>query len=238
MKMDWRRSLLGGLALALMLGVGLSLREVKAYAQAKNDTASSAAQTPEKSEVEVDENDAYVHSPMVKKMGAMVGMDAERSATVFQLANFAVLALLLGWAAVKFLPSILRGRTETIQKNLVDARTATEEARGRLGAVEERLSRMDGEIAAMRAQAEQDSAADEQRIKSAIEDEKNRILASAEQEIAAATMHAQKQLQHHAANLAIEQAARKLVVSAETDRLLVQSFANRLAGDDSKKGQN
>ena len=237
MKMDWRRRLLGGLALALTLGVGLPVHEVEAYAQAKSDTASSAAQSPEKNEVEVDENDAYLHSPMVKKMGAMVGMDAEQSATVFQVANFAVLALLLGWAAVKFLPNILRGRSETIQKNLVDARTATEEARGRLSAVEERLSRLDGEIAAMRTQSEQDSAADEQRIKSAIEDEKKRILASAEQEIAAATMHAQKQLQHHAADLAIEQAARRLVVSAETDRLLVQSFAHRLTGDESK-GQN
>ena len=37
---------------------------------------------------------------------------------------------------------------------------------------------------------------------------------------------------------AIEQAARRLVVSAETDRLLVQGFARRLAGDDSKEGQN
>jgi F-type H+-transporting ATPase subunit b len=63
-------------------------------------------------------------------------------------------------------------------------------------------------------------------------------LASAEQEIAAATMHAQKQLQQHAAELAIEQAARKLVVSAETDRLLIQNFAQRLGSDDSKKGQN
>jgi F-type H+-transporting ATPase subunit b len=54
----------------------------------------------------------------------------------------------------------------------------------------------------------------------------------------AATVNAQKQLQQYAAELAIEQAARKLVVSAETDRLLVQSFAHRLAGDESKKGQN
>jgi F-type H+-transporting ATPase subunit b len=53
-----------------------------------------------------------------------------------------------------------------------------------------------------------------------------------------ATMHAQKLLQQHAAELAIEQAARKLVVSAETDRLLVQGFAQRLSGDESKKGQN
>ena len=37
---------------------------------------------------------------------------------------------------------------------------------------------------------------------------------------------------------AIDQAARKLVVTAETDRLLVQDFARRLTGDHSKEGQN
>jgi F-type H+-transporting ATPase subunit b len=139
---------------------------------------------------------------------------------------------------LKVLPKTLRDRNAAIQKHLVDARTATEEARARLSSVEDRLAKLDGELAAMRSQAEQDAEKEEQRIRASVEDEKKKILASAEQEIAAATMHAQKQLQQHAAELAIEQAARKLVVSAETDRLLVQGFAQRLAGDESKKGQN
>jgi F-type H+-transporting ATPase subunit b len=237
-KMDWKRSLLGGFALALALGVAFHLCELKVHAQEKAKATSTAPLTLQNSDQEVDENDAYLHSPMVTKMGAMVGMDAARSATVFQFVNFTVLVLLLGWAVVKIVPKTLRSRTETIQKNLVDARTATEEARGRLSVVEERLSKLDGEIAAMHKKSEEDSVHDEQRIKASVEDEKKKILAAAEQEIAAATMHAQKQLQQHAAELAIEQAARKLVVSAETDRLLVQSFASRLTGDESKKGQN
>ena len=49
---------------------------------------------------------------------------------------------------------------------------------------------------------------------------------------------AQRQIQQYAAELAIDQAARKLVITAETDRLLVQSFARRLTGDDSKGGKN
>jgi F-type H+-transporting ATPase subunit b len=139
---------------------------------------------------------------------------------------------------LKTLPKMLRDRSSAIQKRLVDARTATEEASVRLNSVEERLGKLDGQIAEMRAQAEKDSARDEVRIKASVEEEKKNILAAAEQEIASATMNAQKQLQQYAAELAIEQAAHKLIVSAETDRLLVQSFAERLAGDDSKKGQN
>ncbi len=139
---------------------------------------------------------------------------------------------------MKLIPGAIRARNSAIQKHLVDARTATEEASARLSSVEARLGKLDGQIAALRAQAEQESISDEARIKASVEDEKQRILAAAEQEIASATMQAHKQLQQFAAELAIEQAARKLVVSAETDRLLVQRFAQRLGGDESKKGQN
>jgi F-type H+-transporting ATPase subunit b len=90
----------------------------------------------------------------------------------------------------------------------------------------------------MRAQAEKDSALDQQRITASVEEDKQKILAAAEQEIAAATALAQRQLQQYAAELAIDQAARKLIVTAETDRLLVQSFARKLTGDDSKEGHN
>ncbi len=88
----------------------------------------------------------------------------------------------------------------------------------------------------MRSQAEQDWSREEQRIRASVEGEKQSILAAAEQEIAAATSHAQKALQQFAAELAIEQAARKLVVSAETDRLLVQSFAHAADGRRVEKG--
>jgi F-type H+-transporting ATPase subunit b len=200
--------------------------------------SSPGAQSPEKNKQEVDENDAYLHSPSVRKLGAMVGLNAEQAATVFTVANFVVLAVLVGWFLLKTLPKTFRNRTSSIQKNLVDARTTTEEANARLSSVEERLSKLDEQIAAMRAQAEKDSALDEQRIKASVEEDKQRILASAEQEIAAATALAQRQLQQYAAELAIDQATRKLVVTAETDRLLVQSFARRLMGEDSKEGHN
>jgi F-type H+-transporting ATPase subunit b len=237
-KMDLKRTVLAGLTLAFVLGVGIHVRETRVRAQAVSTASTPEALSPEKKNQEVDEDEVYRHSDMVKSLGAKLGMNTEQSATAFEVTNFVLLAVFVGWMLVKMLPKTLRGRTETIQKNLMDARTATEEARARLTSVEERLSKLDGEIAAMRTHAEQASVAEEQRLKASVEDEKKKILAAAEQEIAAATMHAQKQLQQHAAELAIEQAARKLVVSAETDRLLVQGFAQRLAGDESKKGQN
>ncbi|WP_353066626.1 ATP synthase F0 subunit B [Tunturibacter psychrotolerans] len=192
----------------------------------------------EQGKQEEDENDKYLHSTAVRALGAKAGLNAEQAATAFTVANFVVLAALVGWFLAKTLPKTFRDRSTAIQKQLVDARTATEDANARLRSVEDRLSKLDGQIAAMRAQAEKDSTLDEQRITASVEEEKQKILATAEQEIAAATALAQRQIQQYAAELAIEQAAHKLVVTAETDRLLVQSFAQRLAGGDSKKGQN
>lgn len=196
------------------------------------------AQSAEQNKQEVDENEEFLHSPAVRKLGAMIGLNAEQAATAFTVANFLVLAALVGWFLAKTLPKTFRDRNTAIQKHLVDARTATEEASARLNSVEERLRKLDDQIAALRAQADKDSALDEQRIKASVEDDKQKILAAAEQEIAAATSLARRQIQQFAAELAIDQAARKLVVTAETDRLLVQSFARRLIGDDKKGGQN
>lgn len=232
----------------LILGTLLFVPVCHAIAQQATTVASAdsdggrmstpEAQSPEKNQQEKDENDEYRHSAAVRALGAKLGMNAEQAATAFTITNFVVLAILVGWFLLKTLPRTFRDRSSRIQKHLVDARTATEEASARLNSVENRLGKLDEQIAAMRAQAEKDAALDEQRIKASVEDEKQKILKSAEQEILAATVHARKQLQQYAAELAIEQAARKLVVTAETDRLLVQGFARRLTGDGSKGGEN
>jgi F-type H+-transporting ATPase subunit b len=223
--------------------LGLLVAPVRhAWAQqagvAGGQVSTPEAQSPEKNKQEQDENDVYLHSPSVKALGAKLGMNPQQAATTFQVLNFSFLLVLVGAFLLRALPKTFRSRNDAIQKHLVDARTATEEASARLNRVEDRLSKLDVQIAAMREQADKDSALDERRIKASVEEEKKRILEAAEQEIAAATTHAQRQLQQYAAELAIEQAARKLVVSAETDRLLIQGFARRLTGDGSKEGQN
>ena len=227
--------------LMLVMVLGLSASVLSAQQVGENGDggrkATPAGVSPEANQEVKDENDAYRHSAMVQKIGHALGMSTEAAATTFEVFNFAILALAIGAFLIKALPKTFRGRNAAIQKHLVDARTATEEASARLNSVEDRLAALDGQIAEMRAQSERDAAADEVRIKASVEDERKKILASADQEIAAATMQAQRQLQQYAAELAIEQATRKLVVSAETDRLLVQNFARRL-GSENKGGEN
>ncbi len=216
----------------------------RAEAQAANSTSqvgtserSTAGNlVPEKREEEKDENEGFRHSASVQKIGRLVGMSPEQAATAFTILNFLVLLGGVGYLCAKTLPKAFRDRSSGIQKGLVDARTVTEEANARLKLVEARLSKLDDEIAGMRKQAEADAVREDARLKISMEQETAKVLAAAETEIQAATSAARRELQRHAAELAIDQATRRLEISAETDRLLIESFAQRLVGE--KGGQN
>jgi len=135
-----------------------------------------------------------------------------------------VIALAIVIPLVKFLPRMIRKRSQTLSQNLEVARKTTADANTRLSAVEAQLSHLDEEIAKIRAQVEEESKNDEQRIKASIGEESARIVAAAEQEITVAAAQARRGLRHFAADLAIEQAAKQLVLTPETDRALISEF--------------
>jgi F-type H+-transporting ATPase subunit b len=180
-----------------------------------------------KKEVQSDE-DTFRKSPSVIKFGAMLGMNPETASTVFEWFNALVLFAAVGYGLAKMLPKAFRARTEGIQKNIVEARVATEEAQARLAAVEARLGKLDGEISSLRAENDKAAAEEEARIHATIEEEKQRILQSAEQEIAAASAAAQRDLRAYAAGIAIDRAAAQLNITPEDDRALIANFAGKL----------
>jgi F-type H+-transporting ATPase subunit b len=128
------------------------------------------------------------------------------------------------------MPRLLRKRSQKIQADIEAARKTTEDANSRLSAVEAKLASLDQEIAKFRTEVEQQIAQDEQRGKAALEEESARIVASAEQEISVAAAQARRSLRHFAADLAIDQAVKKLVLTPETDQALIAQFVSE-AGD-------
>ena len=119
---------------------------------------------------------------------------------------------------------------------MVDAaQKTTQDANTRLSAVEAKLASLDQEIAKFRAEVEQQIVQDEQRGKAALEEEAARIVASAEAEIGVAAAQARRTLRNFAADLAIGQAARQLVLTPETDRQLIAEFVAE-AGRDGMHG--
>jgi F-type H+-transporting ATPase subunit b len=191
-----------------------------------------------------DEN-VFRHTPLVQSISKAVFHDAdaapelrekhvEITARVFEYLNFAILFFGIFIPIARILPKMLRKRSETLKQDLDAARKATDEARSRLSAVEAKLASLDQEIAAVRTQVEEEAKHDEARIKSSIQEESARIVAAAEQEIVSAAAQARRGLRSFAADLAIEQAAKQMVLTPETDRALIAEFV----GDVTKGGSN
>ncbi len=203
--------------------------------EARRTSSEGAAQPAPRQEKEEDDN-VYRHTPLVHKLADIFHLDIETTALLFEIINFAVIALAIIIPLAKFLPRVMRKRSETLSRNLETARKTTVDANTRLSAVEAQLSRLDEEIAKIRAQVEEESKQDEARIKATIGEESARIVASAEQEISVAAAQATRGLRHFAADLAIEQAARQLVLTPETDRALIAEFVSDAAQNGAGRG--
>jgi F-type H+-transporting ATPase subunit b len=176
-----------------------------------------------------DENAQFRHSASVQMVAKLTGLSLDNAYWLCTVLNFAIVAGVVFYFSKKNLPGVFRNRTASIQKAMQEARQASEDANRRLGEIEARLSRLDAEIAGMRATAEKDAAAEEARIKAAAEEDARKIVESAEQEIAAAAKLARRELTNYAANLAVSLAAKQIKVDAATDQALVQGFARELS---------
>jgi len=149
--------------------------------------------------------------------------------------NFAIVAGILFYFGRKFLPGIFRNRTADIQKAMEEARKASADANRRLSEIEARLTRLDVEIGTMQANAEKEMEAEEQRIASSTHEETRKIVESAEQEIAAATKLARRDLKAFAADLAVTLASKQIQVDSKTDQALVAQFSNELTQNGGQK---
>lgn len=176
-----------------------------------------------------DDNAKLKHSSSVRLVSKLTGLDLESAYWLCVMLNFAVIAGMIFWFSRKSLPGMFRNRTASIQKAMEEARKASQDANRRLGDIESRLSRLDAEIGEMRASAERDAAAEEERIKAAAEEDARKIVASVEQEIAAAAKLARRELTAYAADLAVTLARKQIQVDAATDQALVRNFAQHIA---------
>jgi F-type H+-transporting ATPase subunit b len=225
----------------LCFGLSLGLGPGKA-AWALQAADQPATASPQKTGADAQEqepgDDVYRHSPSVRMMGGWLHLDKEPAAEAFEYFNFAILAGAVLYALGRILPKTFRANRETIQHQLVDARTATQQANERLAAIEKRLGHLGEEIEAIAKQAEKDSAEDETRIKATIEEERRRIVDAVGKDIAAASSAAQRELKRFAAGLAIDRATQKLSLTEDDDRALLQEFAQTLVQHTHGRGES
>jgi F-type H+-transporting ATPase subunit b len=195
----------------------------------KSDGDNGAEKGAEKKEAAEDDGTAqFKQSPSVRWLGRHLGLSGGAMYWLAVVINFAIIALGVVYFSRLHLPTMFRNRTESIRKAMDEAKAASDDAKTRLAAIESRLSRLDSDIAAMRSKAEQDGAAEEARIRAAAEDDKQKIVEAAAQEIDVAAKSARRDLAAYAADLAVQLARQRIQVDVPADQALVRGFATSL----------
>ena len=155
--------------------------------------------------------------PTPPRSWGKLGLGPDVSFLISIFLNFLGVFLIFYFLLKSKLPQAFRDRTAAIQKGIKDAEAASADASHRLGDIESRLRKLDSEVAEIRAAAEREVAAEEERIRQAAEEDKQKVIAAAQTEIAAIARNARRELKGYAASLAVDLAAREIRVD-EQDR--------------------
>ena len=129
---------------------------------------------------------------------------------VWKWANFAILAILLGWMVGKAAPQFFRSRTEQIQKGIAEAAKVKQEAEARAAKMELRMASLQSEVEHIRAEAHASIASETERIRKETDQQIARLKANGEQEIRAMTKQAEQQLRAFSAELSVKLAEERI----------------------------
>jgi F-type H+-transporting ATPase subunit b len=193
-------------------------------------------ETREAAGEDAEENAKLKHSSPVQWIAGKTGLTVHQAHLLATGLNFAVIVVIVLWAVRKYVPGMLRNRSQLIQQALEEARAASQDANRRLSGIENRLRQLDVEIGQMQATAEKEAAAEEVRIQKAAEEDMRKVVLAAQQEIATAAKQARRELTTHTADLAIALARKQINVDSNTDQVLVRTFASKLASNNNNDG--
>jgi F-type H+-transporting ATPase subunit b len=156
--------------------------------------------------------------------------EAPENTQLWKWANFVLLAGAIGYMVGKHAPSFFAARSRQIGRDMAEAAEERRAAEERAAAVDRKLANLEAEIAALRAQSQQQAESETARLARHTADEIAKIQARAEQEIVSAGKAARLELKRHAAEMAVGLAEQKIRarMTPETNDALVLSFVRDL----------
>jgi len=147
-------------------------------------------------------------------------------------ANFAILAVGLGYLIGKNVPPLFRKQSEEIQSALAEAAKIKQDAAAYAASVEARLANIQREIENLRETAHADMTAESERIRRETEHHLQRIREQSVQEVELMTRAAKSELRKYAAELSIGLAEQRIRarMNPATQEKLVSGFLQDLHG--------
>ena len=162
--------------------------------------------------------------------------ESSEPSAAWKWANFAILAVLLGYGIGKALPPIFKSRTEEIQKGIAEAQAIKADADRRAAEVEARTNALGADIERFRAQAKTEMQQEGERIRQETAAQMARLEQKASQEVEAAGSTARRELKAYAAKLALDLAEQSVRarLDANTEQALVDTFIHDLGRRETK----
>ncbi|HTX39625.1 MAG TPA: ATP synthase F0 subunit B [Bryobacteraceae bacterium] len=153
------------------------------------------------------------------------------SLTLWNWANFLVLAGVIVYVAVRNGGPYFAARSRQIRKDMLEAGDVRKEAEERAAVVEHKLANLATDIARLKAESEQERHAETERLRQHRAAERAKIQAHAEREIESAGKAARLELKRYAAVLAVDLAEQKIRagMTSPIQDALVRTFVRDLA---------
>jgi len=149
-------------------------------------------------------------------------------------ANFAILAVGLGYMMAKLLPKNFAERTAAIQKEITEAQAVKRDAEARAAKVEAQVKSLGADIANFRTESAKEMAHEGERIRQETAAQIARIGDHAAMEIETAGKIARRELRQYSSELALKLAEDRLraKLDSATDAALVDGFVTDLGRQD------
>ena len=148
---------------------------------------------------------------------------------VWRFANFAILAVGLGYLLVKNLPPFFNSRTSTIQKEITDAQKLKRDSEERAEAIMKRVSSLAADIEAFRVQSRSEMEREGERIREQAAAHIAKLNEQAQSEIESAGKAARRELRIYAAQLSLDLAGQR--IRARLDAATEAGLVDRFVGD-------
>ena len=175
---------------------------------------------------------AFVGAQEPEKAGAA---EKTEPGIAWKWANFAILAVGLGYLARKHLPPFFRSRTAEIQQGITEAQKVKRDAEARAIQVEARIQKLGEEIEQFRTQSREEMRQEGERIRQETAKQLSHLEQQAQQEIEAVGKAARRELKIYAARLALDLAEQRVRtrLNAGTETMLADGFIQDLQRQDS-----
>lgn len=171
-----------------------------------------------------------------EQAGAAEKTEKSEPGIAWKWANFAILAVGLGYLINKNLPPFFRSRTAEIQQGITEAQQIKRDAEARAAQVEARTQKLGDDIDQFRAESREEMQQEGERIRQETAKQLGHLEQLAQQEIEAAGKVARRELKDYAAKLALDLAERRVRerLNSGTETALVNGFIQDLQRKGSK----